>query len=230
MLVLSRKNTESIVIDGGITVTVLAVKGNVVRLGIDAPQEIPVHRRELYQRIRENEKSRAGPSTLAAPEQLDQGGRSQLHHAVIDHRRERIVELLAAGADVNRKDNGGWTPLHFAAQEQVVEIARTLIEAGAEVDSKDHFGNTPLWRAVSDYRGDGRLIVFLRHKEADAFAQNEKGVSPVGLARRNTNYDVAKFFCDLTHTECCLAHPGKTHLRQVIEHIVIDNHYLRTVF
>ena len=192
MLVLSRKNGESIVIDGAIKVQVIEVKGKVVRLGIDAPKEIPVHRSELYERIRENER------TLAAPkEKLDQGGRSQLHDAVIDHRRGRIVELLAAGADVNRKDNGGWTPLHFAAQEQVVEIARMLIEAGAEVDSKDHFGNTPLWRAVSDYRGDGRLIVFLRQKAADAFVQNEKGVSPVGLARRISNYDVAKFFSDL---------------------------------
>jgi carbon storage regulator CsrA len=193
MLVLSRKNGESIVIDGAIKVQVMGVKGTVVRLGIDAPKEIPVHRSEIYGRIRANERARA------APEKLDQGGRSQLHDAVIDHRRGRIVELLAAGADVNRKDNGGWTPLHFAAQEQVVAIARTLVEAGAEVDSKDHFGNTPLWRAVSDYRGDGRLIVFLRHKEADAFAENEKGVSPVGLARRITNYDVAKFFCDLAN-------------------------------
>ena len=56
MLVLSRKNSESIVIDGGITVTVLAIKANVVRLGIEAPKAILVHRTELYERIRENER------------------------------------------------------------------------------------------------------------------------------------------------------------------------------
>jgi hypothetical protein len=78
-----------------------------------------------------------------------------------------------------------------------MEIARTLIEAGAEVDCKDKCGNTPLWRAVSDYRGDGRLIVLLRQKAADAFDRNEEGVSPVELARRISNYDVAKFFSDL---------------------------------
>jgi len=122
-----------------------------------------------------------------------------LHDAVIDHRRGRIVDLLAGGADVNRKDNSGWTPLHFAAQQQVVEIAKMLIKAGAEVDSKDESGNTPLWRAVSDYRGDGRLIVFLRQKAADVFVQNKTGVSPVGLARRISNYDVAKFFSDLAN-------------------------------
>jgi uncharacterized protein len=191
MLILSRKNGESIVIDGAIKVLVLGVKHNVVRLGIDAPKEVPVHRSELYERIRENDRTRAGP------EELDQDGRSQLHNAVMDHQGGRIVELLAAGSDVNRKDNGGWTPLHFAAQEQDVEIAATLIEAGAEVDSKDHCGNTPLWRAVSDYHGDGRLIELLRRKAADAFVQNKKGVSPVVLARRISNYDVAKFFSDL---------------------------------
>ena len=191
MLVLSRKSGESIVIGGAIRVQVMTVKGHMVRLGIDAPKEVPVHRSELYERIRENDRTRAGP------EELDQDGRSQLHNAVIDHQGGRIVELLAAGSDVNRKDNGGWTPLHFAAQEQDVEIAATLIEAGAEVDSKDHCGNTPLWRAVSDYHGDGRLIELLRRKAADAFVQNEKGVSPVALARRISNHDVAKFFSDL---------------------------------
>ena len=192
MLVLSRKNGESIVIGETVEVRVMEVKGQVVRVGIEAPKEIPVHRSEVYERIRENER------TLAAPrEKLDQRGRSELHDAVVDHRRARIVKLLAAGADVNRKDNSGWTPLHFAAQEQLAEIASMLIESGAEVDSQDQSGNTPLWRAVSDYRGDGRLIVLLRKNTADAFIQNREGVSPLGLARRISNYDVAKFFSDL---------------------------------
>jgi uncharacterized protein len=194
MLVLSRKSGESIVIGGAIKVQVIEVKGKVVRLGIAAPNEIPIHRSELYERIRENERTLVQPK-----EKLDRDGRSELHDAVIDHRRGRIVELLAGGADVNRKDNGGWSPLHFAAQQQVVEIAKMLIQSGAEVDSKDGSGNTPLWRAVSDYRGDGRLIVLLRKKAADAFVQNGEGISPVGLARRISNYDVAKFFGDLNN-------------------------------
>ena len=56
MLVLSRKLGESIVIDGAIKVQVIEVKGNVVRLGIDAPKEIPIHRSELYERLRTNER------------------------------------------------------------------------------------------------------------------------------------------------------------------------------
>ena len=51
MLVLSRKRKETIVIGSGITVTVLAVDGDRVKLGIVAPAEVPVHREEVYQRI-----------------------------------------------------------------------------------------------------------------------------------------------------------------------------------
>lgn len=55
MLVLSRKNGESIVIGGGITVTVVRVKGNAVQIGIDAPKEIPVRRSELCSLVPEIE-------------------------------------------------------------------------------------------------------------------------------------------------------------------------------
>jgi carbon storage regulator len=51
MLVLSRKRGEAIVIGNGITVTVFAVDGDRVKLGIVAPAEVPVHREEVHQRI-----------------------------------------------------------------------------------------------------------------------------------------------------------------------------------
>jgi carbon storage regulator len=51
MLVLSRKRGETIVIGNGVTVTVLAVDGDRVKLGIVAPAEVPVHREEVFQRI-----------------------------------------------------------------------------------------------------------------------------------------------------------------------------------
>ena len=51
MLVLSRKKGESIVIDDKITVTVVDIRGDKVRLGINAPTEIPVHRQEVHQAI-----------------------------------------------------------------------------------------------------------------------------------------------------------------------------------
>ena len=47
MLVLSRKTDESIVIDGGIKITIVEIRGNRIRLGIEAPKEIPIKREEL---------------------------------------------------------------------------------------------------------------------------------------------------------------------------------------
>lgn len=52
MLVLSRKKNESIVINDTITVVVVDVRGDKVRLGIDAPKEVTVHRQEIYDAIR----------------------------------------------------------------------------------------------------------------------------------------------------------------------------------
>ena len=55
MLVLSRQRDESIIIGDNVVVTVVDVRGDKVRLGIQAPREIPVHRREVYEAIqREN--------------------------------------------------------------------------------------------------------------------------------------------------------------------------------
>ena len=55
MLVLSRQRDESIIIGDNIVITVVDIRGDKVRLGIDAPKEVPVHRQEVYEAIqREN--------------------------------------------------------------------------------------------------------------------------------------------------------------------------------
>jgi carbon storage regulator len=56
MLVLSRKQNESIIINDNIVVTVVEVRGDKVRLGIEAPKEIAVHRKEVYEAIKASEK------------------------------------------------------------------------------------------------------------------------------------------------------------------------------
>lgn len=67
MLVLSRKRDERIVIGENITITIVDVRGDKVRLGIDAPQEVPVHRSEVLERIKAGQKPDAA-STSSAPE------------------------------------------------------------------------------------------------------------------------------------------------------------------
>jgi carbon storage regulator len=65
MLVLSRKKNESIVINNDITVTVVEIRGDKVRLGIVAPKEVPVHRQEVYDAIHHGEvAAQPAPSTM----------------------------------------------------------------------------------------------------------------------------------------------------------------------
>ena len=68
MLVLSRKKNESIVINDDITIVVVEIRGDKVRLGVEAPREVPVHRREVYDAIKRSEQEANGDAA-----RLEQG-------------------------------------------------------------------------------------------------------------------------------------------------------------
>jgi carbon storage regulator len=66
MLILTRRVGESVMIGDDVTITVLGVKGNQVRVGINAPKHVAVHREEIYERIK---REQGGGSEGAGPEE-----------------------------------------------------------------------------------------------------------------------------------------------------------------
>ncbi len=68
MLILTRRVGETLMVGDDVSITVLGVKGNQVRIGINAPKEIAVHREEIYQRIKAEQASAASAASGSTPD------------------------------------------------------------------------------------------------------------------------------------------------------------------
>ncbi len=60
MLILTRRVGEALVIGDNVSITILGIKGNQVRVGVDAPKEVAVHREEIYRKIKDSEGEDSG--------------------------------------------------------------------------------------------------------------------------------------------------------------------------
>ncbi len=68
MLVLSRKKDESIVINDNIVVTIVEIRRDKVRLGFEAPKDVPIHRREVYDAIKVSEQNESNETGTQTPQ------------------------------------------------------------------------------------------------------------------------------------------------------------------
>ncbi len=74
MLILTRRVGEAVMIGDEVSITVLGVKGSQVRLGINAPRSVAVHREEIYKRIQREQAGGGGPQEESPPEEAQEEG------------------------------------------------------------------------------------------------------------------------------------------------------------
>jgi len=119
----------------------------------------------------------------------DEFGRTPLHNAAIEGRRDVVGSLVAAGADVNARDNNGATPLCAAAgfgQRAVVDL---LLSLGADREARSYASDTPLYTAAA--WGHLAVVELLIEFGADVNARNKAGLTPLRAAENQKQSEVA---------------------------------------
>ena len=120
----------------------------------------------------------------------DKEGRTSLHLAALEGRKDVVELLLASKAEVNAKDNKGETPLHMAARKGRKDVVELLLANKAEVNAKDNEGKTPLHIAAGFGRKD--VAELLLAKKAEINAKDKNGVTPLAFAVDKGHKDLAE--------------------------------------
>lgn len=92
MLILTRRVGETIVIGDDVVVTVLGIKGNQVRIGINAPKDVSVHREEIYQRIQQEKNAAQQTEQISGDSQATGGESTNTPSIQTRKKREKRID------------------------------------------------------------------------------------------------------------------------------------------
>ena len=133
---------------------------------------------------------RAGEGA-GAVEARDAQGRTRLHAAAMEGRRDEIGALIAGGADINARDNAGAASLHLAAGFGHRSVVELLLTMGADVNARNGTGDTPLHAAA--YWGQLGVVIQLVSFGADPGARNKDGLTPLAVAASHNRTALAAY-------------------------------------
>lgn len=122
MLVISRVKNESIVIGDQIEVTIIEIRGDKVRLGVTSPEEMPVHRREVWEAIRRNDTEPSCDATTSRPPADPPARAVEASAAPPAPSLDSAIDLLLRAASARL------SPEEAAAAKLVLEAVRTKLK------------------------------------------------------------------------------------------------------
>jgi ankyrin repeat protein len=102
--------------------------------------------------------------------------------------KEKVIELIAQGVNVNAKNDYSWTPLHWACSYDHKEIVLTLLGAGANVNKKTLTGLTPLHYAC--YYGRKEIALIFVEASANLFVKDINDETPLDNAYNQNHKDI----------------------------------------
>lgn len=129
MIVFSRKNNEAIVINGDITVTVVEIRGDKVRLGIQAPVHVPVHRREVLDAMLWSMRQPAD-----VPPRPTDVKRKTSNEVVLTARHARLIDRLREAIRAKSGSNPSRQQILDAVLDGIGDCEEILREAGTQED------------------------------------------------------------------------------------------------